>query len=162
MASQAASEDLSPTASTFDCVRDPEWTEVGAALFKNVLGHTAEMLAVARSRDGGVYPVGTVVQILPTEASVKRRAGFSSESHDWEFYVLSVSDAGTTIVARGSDAGVVNPTNGGSCLKCHGQAALQWDLVCEDPDGGATHGCGPLPFSGAELAALRSNDPRCR
>ena len=157
----ASIEDFSPTENTFDCLKNPEWAQVGASVFKNVLGHTDEMLAVAQSPEGGTFPVGTVIQLLPTEANVKRGVGFSSESHDWEFFVLAVSDAGTTITARGGDAGVVNPMNRGVCLNCHGQAAPQWDLLCSNPDGGASHGCTPLPVSGATLASFRRSDPRC-
>src|SRR5579863_343293 len=65
-----------PSAETFDCLKNSEWTQVGLSLYKNVLGHQAEMLAVASSPDGGVYPEGTVIQLVPTEASVKRFAGF--------------------------------------------------------------------------------------
>jgi hypothetical protein len=154
----AGIEDFNPTESTFDCVKGTEWTQVGSSVFKNMLGHRADMLAVAQSATGGAYPVGTVIQFLPTEATVKRGAGFSADSHDWEFFVLAVSDAGTTINARGGDAGVT--TRGQSCLNCHVQAA-QWDLVCGDADGGVTHGCPPIPLNGASAASLRGSDPRC-
>ena len=148
------------TVSDFDCLQDSEWTTVGVSRFKNQLGHTAEMLAVAYSHDGGTYPVGTIIQLVPTEASVKRGGNFSPPSNDWEFFSLSVSSTGTTITARGGDASVVNFT-GSSCLGCHSKAAPQWDFVCGDPDGGNTHGCAPLPLTGAQLASLQSSDPRC-
>ena len=156
----AALEDYVPDAASFDCVKGAQWTQVGASVFKNVLGHTAEMLAVARSADGGVFPVGTVVQLVPQEASVKRGPGFSAASHDWEFFSLGVSDAGTTINTRGGNAAVLNAF-GMSCLNCHGQAARQWDLLCGDVSGGNSHGCAPLPLAGPQLANLRATDPRC-
>ena len=159
-----------PSAATFDCLKGSEWTQAGMSLYKNVLGHQAEMLAVASSPDGGVFPEGTVIQLIPTEASVKRAAGFSAASHDWEFFSLSVSSTGTTILKRGGTAAVVNQF-GGSCLNCHGQAAPQWDLVCADLDGGVdpdsgktTHGCAQLPsFVTPDLVeSLRSTDARCK
>jgi hypothetical protein len=152
-----------PSAETFDCLKNAEWTQVGLSLYKNVLGHTAEMLDVANSPDGGVFPEGTVIQLIPTEASVKRAAGFSTASHDWEFFSLSVSSTGTTILKRGGTAAVVNQF-GASCLNCHGMAAPQWDLVCADRDGGTTHGCQPLPaiVTPSLIDALRSGDARCK
>jgi hypothetical protein len=152
--------DFAATAATFDCLQNPEWTQVGSSLFKNVLGHTDEMLAVARSADGGTFPVGTVIQLVPTEASVKRGKGFNAASHDWEFFALSTSSTGTTINTRGGGANVLNAF-GLSCLNCHGKAQPQWDLLCGDVDGGNTHGCAALPLTGPQLAGLRSSDPRC-
>jgi hypothetical protein len=154
-------EDFAATAADFDCLKDGEWTTVGVSRFKNVLGHTAEMLAVANSPDGGTYPVGTIVQLVPTEASVKRAAGFSPQSHDWEFFSLSAAASGTTITTRGGGSSVVNFT-GLSCLGCHSKAAPQWDLVCGDLQGGNTRGCAALPLSGTQLASLQNGDPRCR
>jgi hypothetical protein len=153
-------EDFVPTAADFDCLKDSEWTTIGESRFKNVLGHTAEMLSVARSATGGVYPVGTIVQLIPTEASAKRGAGYSAQSNDWEFFSLTVAASGTTISAAAGDASVVNFT-GLSCLGCHSQAAPQWDFVCGDVDGGNTHGCTALPLTGAQLAVAQSTDPRC-
>jgi hypothetical protein len=153
-------EDFVPTTADFDCLQDSEWTTIGVSRFKNMLGHTAEMLAVARSADGGVYPVGTMIQLVPTEASVKRGQGYSAQSDDWEFFTLDATSTGTTITASGGDSSVKNFT-GLSCLGCHSKAAPQWDFVCGDVDGGNTHGCAALPLSGAELAMLQSTDPRC-
>ncbi|HTB78214.1 MAG TPA: hypothetical protein VK762_33450 [Polyangiaceae bacterium] len=157
-------EDFMATEATFDCLKGSEWTQVGLSYFKNTLGHTDEMLAVVRSPEGGTLPVGTVVQLIPTEASVKRGPGFSAASHDWEFFSLGVSSTGTTITARGGDAHVVSSLNGASCIGCHGLAAPQWDLLCGDPDGGSTsHGCaslGPLATP-ANIMSIQSSDPRC-
>jgi hypothetical protein len=160
----AETEDFMATAATFDCLKGSEWTQVGLSYFKNTLGHTGEMLAVARSPDGGTFPVGTVVQLIPTEASVKRGEAFSAASHDWEFFSLNVSSTGTTIKARGGDSHVVSSLTGESCLGCHGQAAPQWDFLCGDADGGSTsHGCaslGPLATP-ATIMSIQSSDPRC-
>jgi hypothetical protein len=157
-ASAAVVEDFDAGPTDFDCLKNSEWTSVGVARYKNMLGHTAETLAAARSADGGKYPVGTIVQLVPGEASIKRAAGFNADSQDWEFFALSVSDAGATLSARGGGATVSNVR--GTCLGCHAKAAPQWDMICGDsPDGGSPHGCDLLPVTGATLAARP--DPRC-
>jgi hypothetical protein len=157
-ASAAVIEDFDAGPTDFDCLKNSDWTTVGVSHYKNMLGHTADTLAVARSEDGGTYPVGTIVQLVPGEAIVKRGMGFSADSRDWEFFALGVSDAGTTVSARGGGATVANAR--GTCLGCHAKAAAQWDLVCGDsPDGGSPHGCDLLPVTGTTLAARP--DPRC-
>jgi hypothetical protein len=150
-------EDINPTTSDFDCLKNSEWTTVGVSRYKNLLGHEAETVAVARSATGGVFPVGTVVQLVPTEAMVKRGAGYSPASDDWEFFALNVSASGTTIGMSGGTSAVTNFI--GSCLGCHSGAKPQWDLVCGDVDGGNTHGCTDLPVSGSVL--MGTSDPRC-
>ena len=67
----------------------------GRQLFRRQLaGPSVEALAVARSPKGGKFPVGTLIQLVPQEAMVKRRAGFNPATHDWEFFFLDVSPAG--------------------------------------------------------------------
>ncbi len=83
------------TAEDFGCIT--ELDQVGRVYIKNVSGHLDQALAVARSEEGGDYPVGTVLQLIPNEAMVKRAAGFSAETHDWEVFALDVSAEGTTI-----------------------------------------------------------------
>jgi hypothetical protein len=156
----SAVEDVDAGPADFDCLQNSEWTAVGLSQYKNVLGHTDEMLAVARSLDGGTFPVGTIVQLIPNEASVKRHAGFNAASNDWEFFSLNPTAAGTTIVARGGGASVINFA-GESCLNCHDKAAPQWDLICGDQDGGNTHGCAALPVTSQDITFLRSQDARC-
>jgi hypothetical protein len=153
-------EDYDAGPESFDCLENSEWVTVGVSRYKNMLGHTDEMLAVARSADGGVFPVGTIVQLVPLEASVKRGAGFNPQSNDWEFFSLGTSSTGTTIMARGGGASVKNFVDE-SCLDCHDKAAPQWDFICGDQDGGNTHGCADLPLSGSQLAMLQNSDARC-
>jgi len=154
-------EDFAATAADFDCSHNPEWTTVGLAHYKNTLAHTDEMLRVAQSSNGGTFPVGTMVQLNPAEAMVKRGKGFDATSNDWEFFTLTDSDAGTTTInTRGGGASVSNVR--ATCLSCHLPAQSMFDLICGDPvEGGATttHGCTPLPVPTATLAAL--HDPRC-
>ena len=105
----------------------------------NLLGNL-DALAVANSATGGTYPPGTLIQLIPTEAMVKRDKGFNPVTHDWEFFELDVSKDGTEIRKRGF-AEVVNRF-GGNCFGCHIQARPQWDLVCE-----TDHGCAPIPVN---------------
>jgi hypothetical protein len=128
-------------------------TRVGDHFVGNVRGHLAAALAVARSAKGGVYPVGTIIQLVPQEAMVKRAKGFSPKTNDWEFFSLDASATGTKILSRGG-AAVVNRF-GGSCASCHSAAQPQFDFVC-----GTTHGCAPLPIGPAVIAALQASDPR--
>lgn len=157
----ASGEDYVASMSDFDCSRNSEWTTVGLAHYKNVLGHTADMLAVARSSSGGTYPVGTIVQLNPAEAMVKRGRGFNADSNDWEFFTLTDLDAGlATINTRGGGSTVSNAR--ATCLSCHVPAQTAFDLICGDPvEGGptTTHGCAPLPVPTERLASLP--DIRC-
>lgn len=130
-------------------------TRVGDHFVDNVRGHLTEALAIARSPKGGAYPVGTVIQIVPQEAMVKRAPGYSAATDDWEFFSLDVSTKGTTILGRGG-AKVLNRF-GGSCVSCHSAAAGKFDFVC-----GTTHGCAPLPVGPAFFAQLQKTDPRPR
>ena len=129
------------------------YTRVDDHFVTNVDGHLAQALAVARSSAGGRYPIGTIIQLVPQEAMVKRRAGFNAATNDWEFFSLDVSKTGTKILSRGG-ANVVNRF-GGSCASCHGAAQPQFDLVC-----GTTHGCAPLPLTPQVIAAVQAADPR--
>jgi hypothetical protein len=128
-------------------------TRVGDHFIANVRGHLAEALAVAHSAGGGTYPVGTIIQLVPQEAMVKRAPGFSPATKDWEFFSLETTANGTKILSRGG-AQVVNRF-GGSCASCHSAAQPQFDLVC-----GTTHGCAPLPIGPDVIAAIQKSDPR--
>jgi hypothetical protein len=144
-------EDLDMQASDF--VNIAAMTPVKGYFLDNRLGHLDEALAVATSDDGGVYPVGTIIQLVPQEAMVKRRAGWDPTTNDWEFFALDVSEAGTTIVTRGAEE-TVNQF-GGSCAGCHLAADPRFDLVCE-----GTHGCEPLPIGDDVIRAVQASDPR--
>ena len=145
-------EDPILDAADFDCVLDMQ--KVRRFRITNVLGDLDATLAVANSPDGGDYPIGTLIQLIPTEAMVKRAPGFAPLAHDWEFFSLSVSADGTEILDRGAEQ-VVNQF-GGNCFDCHQLAAPQWDLICEQD-----HGCDPLPFTAAQIDAVQNADPRC-
>lgn len=147
-----AVEDLDMTAADFGCILD--WPQVDRFRVTNQLGYEEQAEAVARSASGGTYPVGTIIQVIPNEAMVKRRKGWNPETNDWEFFILETSAEGTNIVSRGG-AEVENPL--GSCSDCHNDAEPKWDLVCSDG-----HGCEPLPFTPEQILMVQESDPRCQ
>lgn len=140
------------SATSFGCIRDLE--QVGRFFVGNLDGAIDATLAVAKSESGGTYPVGSVVQLVPTEAMVKRAKGFSAETNDWEFFDLDISPQGTKILTRGHKD-VVNRF-GGNCLECHAKAEPQWDMICS-----TDHGCDPIPLTDAMIRGLQKTDPRC-
>ncbi|TXS95203.1 hypothetical protein FV139_04695 [Parahaliea maris] len=140
------------SAETFDCIRD--MTPVRGFFVDNLAGNLDATLQVANSPEGGRYPEGSVVQLVPTEVMVKRETGFSPATNDWEFFELEVSPEGSKITARGF-VDVVNRF-GGNCFACHVKAEPQWDLVCEQG-----HGCDPIPLTPTMLRAIQKTDPRC-
>ena len=139
-------------AKSFKCIT--KMTPVRRFYVDNLRGNLNATLAAANSTTGAVYPSGSVIQLVPGEAMVKRDKGFNTTTHDWEFFELDVSKDGTQIRRRGF-ADVVNRF-GGNCFACHIAARPQWDLVCE-----ANHGCAPIPITRAMIGALQRTDPRC-
>jgi hypothetical protein len=138
---------------SFRCVT--EMTPVRHFYVDNLLGHLDATLAVAKSETGGIYPPGSVVQLVPTEVMVKHEAGFSPQTRDWEFLELDVSKDGSKIRKRGFAE--VNNRFGGNCFTCHVQARPEWDFICE-----TGHGCDPIPITRAMSGALQRTDPRCK
>jgi hypothetical protein len=136
----------------FDCILG--WTKVREFYIKNQSGKMSDALAVANSANGGKYPVGTIIQLIPQEAMVKRKAGFSAETMDWEFFSLNPAPGGTIILSRGT-TDVLNQFNL-NCLDCHKKADPKFDMLCE-----TTHGCDPLPINAATIQTIQQGDPRC-
>ncbi len=136
----------------FGCVL--EMTPVRGFFVDNLTGDLDATLAVANSPDGGTYPPGSVVQLVPGEVMVKHPEGVSPATQDWEFFELAVSPEGTKISKRGFDD-VVNRF-GGNCLECHAKAEPQWDLICE-----TGHGCDPIPLTKPMVSVIQKTDPRC-
>jgi hypothetical protein len=137
---------------SFRCIT--KMTPVRQFYVDNLQGNLDATLAAANSMPGAVYPPGSVIQLIPGEAMVKRDKGFNAATHDWEFFELDVSKDGTQIRKRGT-VDIVNRF-GGNCFDCHVPAAAQWDLVCE-----TGHGCAPLRVTRAMIGALQRTDPRC-
>src|SRR3984893_18918998 len=139
-------------AQSFRCIT--KMTKERHFYVNNLRGDLDAPLAAANSTTGAVYPTGSVIQLIPGEAMVKRDRGFNAATHDWEFFELDVSKDGTRIRKRGT-TDVVNRF-GGDCFDCHVPAAAQWGLVCE-----TDHRCAPLPDTPAMIRDLQRTDPRC-
>ena len=139
-------------AASFRCITS--MTPVRQFYVDNLHGDLAGTVAAANSTAGAVYPPGSVIQLVPGEAMVKREKGFNPATRDWEFFELDVSKTGTQIRKRGF-ADVVNRF-GGNCFACHIAARPEWDLVCE-----SDHGCTPIPITRTMIGALQRTDPRC-
>ncbi|MCI5222270.1 MAG: hypothetical protein D3924_06250 [Candidatus Electrothrix sp. AR4] len=157
--SAAEKKEVVVTEKDFGCIRDMKKVDekFGGMYVSNILGDAEATLAVASSETGGVYPPGSIVQLLPGEAMVKREKGASPATNDWEFFVLDVSEQGSKIKQRGFDK-VGNMF--GSCLSCHQQAAAQ-DMIC-----GGGEACAPINFPGIDdtkvlISALQKTDKRC-
>ena len=147
----SAAPDVKVTASSFRSLK--AMTPVRGFFVDNLLGDLDGTLKVARSKNGGTYPPGTLLQLVPQEAMVKHRPGFDAATKDWEFFFLDVSPSGTKIVTRGA-ANVVNRF-GGNCASCHSAADERFDMVCEHD-----HGCAPLPVGDDVIRAVQNADPR--
>lgn len=139
-------------ASSFRCIRQMQ--PVRHFFVDNLLGNQAGTLAAANAPKGALYPTGSVVQLVPTEAMVKREPGFSPATGDWEFFELQVSAQGSKIHKRGFAE--VNNRFGKNCFGCHAPAREPWDFVCE-----SGHGCEAIPIDHRMTGALQRSDPRC-
>ena len=147
-----AGDGLDIAADDFGCISD--MTPVRGFFVANLLGDLDATLAVANSENGGTYPPGSVVQLVPTEAMVKHPEGYNAATRDWEFFELEPSAGGTDIRVRGF-ADVENRF-GGNCFACHVKAEPQWDMICE-----TGHGCDPIPLTAEMTQVLQKADPRC-
>lgn len=148
----AVGEPMKVGADSFRCIR--EMTPVRHFYVDNLLGNLEGTLASANAPKGAIYPPGSVVQLVPSEVMVKREAGFSPATGDWEFFELDVSEKGSTVRARGFAE--VNNRFGGNCFACHAPARQPWDFVCE-----TGHGCESIPVTRKMIGALQRSDPRC-
>jgi hypothetical protein len=140
------------TESSFRCIR--EMVPVRHFYIDNLLGNTPGTLEAANAPNGAVYPPGSVVQLVPTEAMVKREQGFSPATGDWEFFELEASESGSKIRTRGFAD--VNNRFGKNCFACHMPAREPWDFICE-----SGHGCEAIPIDHSMTGALQRSDPRC-
>lgn len=146
------SKEIEITQDTFACIRN--MPKVRNLYVGNLLGDLEASLAVARSPSGGIYPPGTVLQLLPGEVMVKHHKGYNTATKDWEFIELDVDKTGSAIRTRG----FVDVKNrfGGNCFGCHIKAKPQWDLVCE-----TGHGCDTIPLTHDMISVMQKTDPRC-
>lgn len=142
--------DVAPTPADF--VNVNTMARVGDHFIGSLNGHLAAALAVARKPKGAVYPVGTVIQLIPTEVMVKRHEGYSPSTGDWEFFSLDVSSTATKIKSSGAK---VKNFFGSDCASCHVAARKNFDFVCENG-----HGCAPLGLPDSLIATIQKGDPR--
>ena len=138
---------------SFHCMTN--MTQVGDFYVDNLAGNLPGTVRVAKSGSPGIYPVGSVVQLVPTEVMIKREKGFNPATRDWEFFELDVSKDGSKIRTRGFAE--VNNRFGGNCFGCHVKAHPEWDLICQ-----VNHGCDPIPITHDMIGALQRTDPRCK
>ncbi|NQV71035.1 MAG: hypothetical protein HQ498_13495 [Pseudohongiella sp.] len=146
------SKKVDADAEDFNCLA--EMTATGNFFVDNLLGNLPATVAAASSDDGGRYPAGSVVSLIPTEVMLKHNAGWNADTNDWEFIELTVSAAGSVIKSRGTTE-VINQF-GGNCFDCHSLARPEWDFVC-----GTGHGCAPLPITRETIIGIQKGDPRC-
>src|SRR5271155_3325793 len=147
------SNPFSITEKSFRCMT--QMTHIGHFYVDNLAGNLQGTVQAAESATGAAYPVGSVLQLVPTEVMVKREKGFNAVTRDWEFFELDVSPDGSKIRTRGFVE--VNNRFGGNCFGCHVKARPEWDLVCDN-----SHGCDPIPITRAMSGALQRTDPRCK
>ena len=139
------------TEDSFGCILDG--TKVRKFYVQSLADNLEGSLAVANGEAALPYPPGTLVQLIPFEAMVKRETGFSPETRDWEFFFLEASADGTTIVERGKDE--AENSFGGNCFACHSLAPDN-DFICE-----TGNGCDPITISDEVIESLQVGDPRC-
>lgn len=153
MLSGASAQDLTVSEQTFGCILD--WPKVRNTRFKHSDPEKLkEAMRIFRdSVPDQQYPVGTILQLVPSEAMVKHPHEKFPKTNGWEFFALDVSEAGTKIRDRGEN--VVNLSQGVTCLSCH-QPAAKFDFVCEKG-----HGCAPIPFDDQKIAEIQKGDLRC-
>jgi hypothetical protein len=101
------------------------------------------------------YPVGTILQLFPFEAMIKRPRRYNRDGHGWEFVRLNVTSDGVTEVLESGKGEVANRF--GSCQGCHQRLAPDHDLVCE-----FTIGTSGLGLTDAQVQAIQAVDPRCK
>ena len=115
-------------ADSFVCLK--KMRPIRGFFVSNLLNNLDGTVAAAMAPQGAVYPPGSVVQLIPAEVMVKHHKGWNTQTNDWEFFELEVSEEGSKIKVRGTTQ-VVNKF-GGNCFECHQKAEPQWDLICED------------------------------
>ncbi len=147
-------EDLFVLDDDLNCLGEDNWVEVNGTRVTNLLDHQEEAVAVAQNPgEGSAFPVGTILQLGADEAMVKRGAGFSPDTADWEFLSLHVGSGRTVITQRGTTE-IANPA--GTCMSCH-IAATNFDNVCF-----TNTQCAPLPFFIDIDIDPTTDDPRCK
>jgi hypothetical protein len=153
------------TEKSFDCFLPPfqdqkpieeRWFKVGNFYIKNLTGRTRTALQIASGLKEGRYPVGTIIQLVPFEAMVKRGGSFCPSGNGWEFFALDLTGTQEVLIRSRGCEEVVNFFNQVSCLSCHGKAEEKYDFVCD-----GNHGCDPLGVPQELIRSIQEGDPRC-
>jgi hypothetical protein len=106
---------------------------------------------------GKGLPVGTVLQLVPFEAMVKRGGQFNREGHGWEYFSLNPKADGTTEIVLRGQTEVLSAFTHTSCQNCHENLAAHRDAICEFVQGPAGIG-----LTDDLLAVIQNGDPRCK
>lgn len=151
----SAKKDFDARPEDFTCIRD--WPQVRKfRIFNAKPARLKKALRIGeKSRRKKRYPVGTIIQLVPFEAMVKRARGFNRAGGDWEFFWLQPTPTGTIIRQRGKDEVVSFGLSGANCQNCH-SAARAHDFVCE-----SDRGCVPINVSADLVEDLVRGDARC-
>lgn len=148
---QAAEAVVAVNEQMFGCVHE------GTKIRKTYIRHAdpaklKEAVRIYENKiEGAVYPVGTIIQMVPHEVMVKHAKDAFPNSNGWEFLALKVTAEGATFAGRGDTA--ANPR--GTCLSCH-QLAAKHDFICDKGQG-----CPPVPVGDDVILAMQDKDPRC-
>jgi hypothetical protein len=145
-------EEFVASESDFECLTD--WARVRRFRIDNKLGRLDEALAVAHGDAPLPYPPGTIIQLVPNEAMVKRGGNFDLDNANWEYFTIDPRDGTTRITQRGREEvkAEVAPI---ACFACH-NAARSFDFICE-----TDNGCIQLGLSEELIDAIQRADPRC-
>src|SRR5262249_12565493 len=98
----AAHAEFVARAKDFKCLK--AFTPIPGKQLADVTRNPARLQAAMRIATENLehkkYPVGTIIQVFPFEAMVKRGGGFNPSGGGWEFFNLKVSPQGTRITGR--------------------------------------------------------------
>jgi len=89
-------DDVTISDQSFDCIVN--WPKIRNTRINNPDPQSLEkaMRIFQDSVASVEYPAGTILQLVPFEAMVKRSAETFPKTHGWEFFSLDVSGSGTT------------------------------------------------------------------
>jgi len=159
LAAPAPARQFIAKAETFQCLLDG--TKAPGKHFYVFHRHKAALRRalhkIETGKMGKGLPVGTVLQLVPFEAMVKRGGKFNREGHGWEYFSLNPQADGTTEIVLRGQSDVLSAFTHSSCQTCHENHAAQHDAICEFVQG--TEGIG---LTDDLLAVLQNGDPRCK
>src|SRR5688500_6091629 len=95
LAESALAQGVDVSEQTFGCIL--VWPKVRNTRFKHAdQAKLKEAMRILRdSVPDKEYPIGTILQLIPSEAMVKHPREKFPNTNGWEFFALDVSEAGT-------------------------------------------------------------------